>query len=92
MDLFVVRDHVGCVCRCADVPRLACVIQQRCVATPAVRIAVRVGFLLEQQAAGFQVCSDFRVGSFEEFAGIWRHGIRELPARIERLDHREVVL
>src|SRR2546425_9997706 len=92
MDLLVERDHVLDVISGADVPRFARVIEKRRIATPAVGIAVRVRLFLEKKTAGLQVRHDFRIGILEEFARIRRHGLRELAARVEGVNHREVIL
>ena len=92
MDLFVERDHVLRVIGRADVPRLARVIKQWCVAAPAVRIAVSIGFLLEEKTTSLQVGCDFRIGGLEKFARVWRHCVCELAARVKGLNHRQVVL
>ena len=92
MDLPVVCDHVACVLGRADVPGFARVIQQRRVAPPAMRVAVRGRFFFEEQSAGFQIRHDGRVGGLEELAGVWSGRIQELAPRIERLDHGKVML
>ena len=92
VDLLVVGDHVAGVVRRADIPGLPGVIEQRRVASPAMRIAVRISFLLEEQAARLQVGSDLRIRDFEEFAGIRSGSFDKLAAGVERLNHRQLVL
>src|SRR5207249_4391567 len=92
MDLLVERDHVLDIIRGADVPRLARVIEKRRVATPAVRVAVSVGFLIEKKTPSFQVGGDLGIRNLEEFSGVLRYGVSESPEAVKRRDHCHSVL
>ncbi len=75
----------------ADVPGRLGVVEQRGVAAPAVRVAVLVGQVPEEQAAGLQVGDQGLVGLLEELAADEVEVLLEGAVRADRVDHRQVV-
>lgn len=75
-----------------DVPGRLRVVQQRGVAAPAVRVAVLVREVTEQQPALLEVLDQRLVGLLEEDAADQRDLGREGAVREDRVDHRQAVL
>ena len=69
VDLLVAGDQLVLDGRGPDVPGLLGVVEKGRAAAPAERIGVVDLLGFEEQAAGFQVFEDERVGRFDEFAG-----------------------
>ncbi len=75
----------------ADVPRRLGVVEQRGVAAPAVRIAVLVGQVAEEQPALLQVGDQGGVGVLEELPADQRHVVLEVAVGLDRVDQRQAV-
>ena len=75
----------------ADVPRVARVIQQGCLASPAEGIGVRNLFGPEQQPAGIQITDDERVGVLDELSAPRRDFGDERAIRQDGHQHGQVV-
>ena len=91
VDARVARQHRVLERRRAHEPRRARVVQQRRSAAPAVRIRVRDPAGLPQHAAPLELFDQQRVGVLDEQSADDRHRRRELAARADRLQEREVV-
>ncbi len=76
----------------ADVPGRLRVVQQRGVAAPAVRVAVLVREMAEEQAALLEVRDQGLVGLLEELAADQRDLGAEGAVGQHRVDHRKAVL
>ncbi len=77
--------------RGADVPGRLRVVQQRRVAAPAVRVAVLVRDVLEEQAPGGQVLGQPLVGLLEEHAADEGDVLLEGAVGADRVDDRQAV-
>ncbi len=75
----------------ADVPRRLGVVDERGVAAPAVRVAVLVGHVPEQQPALGQVVDEVGVGVAEELPADEGYVVVEVPGPVDRVDHRDAV-
>ncbi len=74
-----------------DVPRRLGVVHQRRVAAPAVRVAVLVGQVAEQQPPGLEVLDQVEVGVLEELAADQPEVVGEVPVGQHRVHHRQAV-
>ncbi|MDQ0842166.1 hypothetical protein QFZ68_001846 [Streptomyces sp. V1I6] len=77
--------------RRADVPGRLRVVQQRGVAAPAVRVAVLVRDVLEEQTAGLEVGGQRLVRLLEEDAADQRHVLLEGAVGADRVHDRQTV-
>ncbi len=75
----------------ADVPGRLRVVEQRGVAAPAVRVAVLVRQVLEEQAALVEVGGELLVGLLEEDAADQRQVLLEGAVGADRVDHGQAV-
>ncbi len=75
----------------ADVPGRLGVVEQGGVAAPAVRVAVLVGDVLEEQAAGVEVGDEVLVGLLEELAADEGQTLLEGAVGAHRVDDRQAV-
>ena len=77
--------------RGADVPGRLGVVDERGVATPAVRVGVLVGHVAQQQPARLQVAHEVGVGVLEELAAHQGDVVGERAVAAHRVDHRQAV-
>lgn len=77
--------------RGADVPGRLRVVEERGVAAPAVRVAVLVGDVLEEEAALLEVLGELFVRLLEEDAADHRDGLLEGAVRAYRVDDGQAV-
>ena len=75
-----------------DEPALAGVVQEGRIAPPAVRVAVLVGHLFEQQALFLEHGDDALVRLFDELPGKVGDGGLEAAALVHQIDHGQAVL
>ena len=91
VDRLVVGDKLVLDGRHLDEPGRERVVEERRVAAPAVRIAVRELRCLEQQSLLLEVCEDQRVSLLDEEARPIRLG-RELALAVDEIDKSDAVL
>src|SRR6185312_11429520 len=91
VDRGVASQHVVLEAGGAYEPRRACVIQQRRVAAPAVRITVLVLLHLPQSTTPLELLDDDLVGILDPHATNQRQGVGKPSARIDRLQECESV-
>src|SRR5438067_1678949 len=87
----VAREHRVAVRGGPHEPRGASVVQQRRIAAPAVRVRVHDAPRLPEYATPLQLLGEQRVGVLHEQAADHWQIPWELPARVHRLQEREIV-
>ena len=90
VDRLVVRDELVLDRRHADEPRRTRVVEERRVAAPAMRIAMRELRRLEELALLLEVLEDHRVGLLDEDARPFRL-LRELALAVDEVHERDIV-
>ncbi len=89
--VLVLREETVLDLRGADVPGGLRVVEKRGVAAPAVRVAVLVRDVLEEQAAAVEVLGELLVGLLEEDAADEGDVLLEGAVRADRVHDRETV-
>ena len=90
VDRLVVRDELVLYGRHLDEPLRTCIVQERRVAAPAMRIAMRELRCLEQLAMRLEVFENHRVGFLDEDTAPLRL-IRKLALAVDEVDESDVV-